>query len=228
MKKLGVVLFGVIPALLLPLVGTVLYFFLLADSGYANIVYSATKVFSFIWIFFWLQLIGWKLPDFGMKKNIKTSLFWGAISGILIFVIGFAIFIYFLGYFRQFTPEIEEKVGQMGIQNFYIGFSLIISLIHSLFEEFYWRFFVFRGLMLKFTPLTAGIIASIGFSLHHFLVLGAYFPIPLTVVLGLAVFVGGLIWCKLYQKTATLLGNWLSHACVDIAIFTAGYVLVYR
>jgi len=106
-------------------------------------------------------------------------------------------------------------------------FSILFCLFHALLEEYYWRWFVFGGLLKYFSPILAGIIASIGFGLHHFIVLAQYFPFWITLLLGIAVIGGGLFWCLLYYKTKTILGNWLSHIFVDAVIMGIGYVMLF-
>jgi len=41
------------------------------------------------------------------------------------------------------------------------------------------------------------------------------------------VFVGGLIWSWLYLRFRSIWPCWLSHACVDIPIFIAGWMIIF-
>jgi len=145
---------------------------------------------------------------------------------MLIFILGFGTFFLFSDFFLSFQPQIQEKVIQMGIENHYLLFAGGISIFHSLFEEFYWRYFVFRGLLIRFSVVPAAILSSLGFSLHHFVILSQYFPAPLTALLGFCVFLGGLLWCGLSAKTNSFWGNWLSHFFVDAGIFLIGYFIL--
>ena len=77
------------------------------------------------------------------------------------------------------TPlKIHEKVKQFGANSFwgYVYLATMISGVHSLAEEYYWRWFVF-GRMRMHMPMTLAIVlSSIGFMLHHIVILGVYFP----------------------------------------------------
>jgi membrane protease YdiL (CAAX protease family) len=225
-KQKAFLYFGVVPALFLNLIGSLFYFVLFADSGFANVLYGVTKVMLLVLPVSWL-LVYRALPKVSEAVNTKLSLVYGVISGLLITIVGFAIFFAFEEFFRGFTPMIYQKVVQMNLLHAYIPFAIGLSLAHSLFEEFYWRFFVFRGLLLKFSPLVAALISSAAFASHHFVVLSQFFSPVLTIMLGLAVFVGGLLWCAMYVRTGSIWGSWVSHIFVDAAIFAVGYLLVF-
>ncbi len=110
----------------------------------------------------------------------------------------------------------------------FMAVALFYSLCHSGLEEYYWRWFVFRHLNLRWNVAAATVVSSLGFMAHHVLVLARYFgwASPLTYLLALCVATGGVIWAVLYRRFGTLLGPWLSHAFVDAAIFAIAYQMV--
>src|SRR5262249_8532078 len=58
----------------------------------------------------------------------------------------------------------------------FVQVALFVSVVHSLFEEYYWRWFVFGGLK-RYLPLGAAVgVSALGFTLHHVVVLGVFFP----------------------------------------------------
>jgi membrane protease YdiL (CAAX protease family) len=104
------------------------------------------------------------------------------------------------------------------------------SLLHSLLEEYYWRWFVF-GQLRRMAPVWIAIaISSLGFMAHHVIVLATYFGIaePVTWIFSLAIAVGGAFWAWLYHRSGSLVGPWLSHLLVDGAIFWIGYEIVEK
>lgn len=204
-----------------------MYFVLFAYSGFANILYGVTKVLVFVWTFAWLIFYR-RLPWFGAMRNVKKSLLLGLSTGVGISLLSLGVYFFFRSFFDAFAPAMYEKVLQMKIKNYYLLFALVISIFHTLLEEFYWRFFVFKGLMLRMSVMGIAVISSIGFSLHHFVVLSQYFPWNLAIVFGAAVGIGGLMWCWIYAKTNSFLGSWLSHFFVDAGIFWLGYLMMFR
>jgi membrane protease YdiL (CAAX protease family) len=110
----------------------------------------------------------------------------------------------------------------------YVLLAAFYSLFHSLLEEYYWRWFVFRQLK-RLSPLwVAIVISALGFTAHHVIVLHVFFKdAPLLVaLLSVAVGVGGCFWARLYARTGSLLAPWLSHLLIDAGIFLVGYDLV--
>ena len=133
------------------------------------------------------------------------------------------------GFFEQPGEAILAKIQGLGINTSakYAVLSLFYALIHSLMEEYYWRWFVFRRLR-GFTRLPMAIaISSLGFMAHHVILLAVYFgwTSPATYLFSAGVAVGGAVWAWIYQRSDSLYGPWLSHLLVDAAIFSIGYEL---
>ena len=126
---------------------------------------------------------------------------------------------------------VAEKIRGFGVKTLsgYIALAAFYSVLHSLLEEYYWRWFVF-GRLRRFISLGPAIaLASVAFMLHHVVVLGFYFGwlSPAAWVFSLAVGIGGAAWAWIYHRTGTLWGVWLSHALIDAAIFAVGFDLVF-
>ncbi len=128
------------------------------------------------------------------------------------------------------SAAIAGKILKFGIRGplDYIALAAFYSAVHSLLEEYYWRWFVF-GQSRQLMPWpAAALISSIAFAAHHVLVLSLYFGWNswATWLFSLAVAVGGAVWCWIYQRSGSLVGPWLSHLLVDAAIFAIGYEIV--
>lgn len=106
-----------------------------------------------------------------------------------------------------------------------------LSIINSFLEEYYWRWFVF-GRLRKYVPLFAAIvISSLAFMGHHVIVLDVYFPgrfWSAVVPFSLAIAFGGAVWAWLYHKSGSIVGPWISHLIVDVAVMSIGYDLAFR
>jgi membrane protease YdiL (CAAX protease family) len=142
----------------------------------------------------------------------------------------------YLGWFRSSSAlagleaQAVTKVRDLGLDRWwkYAATGVFYALAHSLLEEYYWRWFVF-GQLRRYGSLGMAIgISSLGFMAHHVVLLMTFFgwQSPLTYLFALAVAVGGAVWAWLYASSRSLVGPWLSHMLVDLAIFVIGYDLV--
>ena len=108
---------------------------------------------------------------------------------------------------------------------------MFYSLIHSLLEEYYWRWFVYGRARHYLGIARANLLSSLAFMAHHVVVINSFLPgeyfWSVTIPLSLCVAVGGVIWSVLYQRSGSLYGAWLSHALVDLAIMICGYDLYF-
>ncbi len=111
-----------------------------------------------------------------------------------------------------------------------LGIAIFYAVLHSGFEELYWRGFVFQGLKEHFSMPISIVCSSLGFMSHHIIVLAKYFGYGSvwTYLCALGVAVGGAIWAALLVRYGKLAPGWLSHAMVDAAIFAVGYLLLFQ
>jgi membrane protease YdiL (CAAX protease family) len=135
--------------------------------------------------------------------------------------------------FAQTPEKVYQFVQKMGLATpgQFLLLAIFMSVPHSLLEEYYWRWFVFGGLR-RGLPVGAAIaISAVGFTAHHVVLLGVYFPgrfwtvaVPLSAGVG----IGGAVWAWIYNRTGSLYAPWLSHALVDSAIMVVGYAMLVR
>jgi len=98
-----------------------------------------------------------------------------------------------------------------------------LCVVNSLLEEFVFRWFVDSRLRLLglgsriLPPVSAAI-----FSLHHVIVLSAFFDAPLVVLGSLGVFGGGLTWSWMLARSGSIVPGWIMHGLVDLAIMVIG------
>jgi membrane protease YdiL (CAAX protease family) len=65
---------------------------------------------------------------------------------------------------------------------------------------------------------------------HHVVILGGFFPghfWEIVLPFSLAIAVGGVVWAWMYERSGSLLGPWLSHLIVDVALMAVGYRLAF-
>lgn len=222
-----------IVALLLPTAVTWLYFVALdgAPAAVQQTAYSIGKSVQFALPVVWVYWI--RREALGNWKPNGRGLIVGAAFGLIVAAGMFALYWGWLkptGEFDAPAAEVREKVRSFGVTSVFafLALALFYSAIHSLLEEYYWRWFVFGRLDRWLWPAAAIGISGVAFAAHHVLVLQKYFgwDSPLTWLFAAAVAIGGAAWAGLYRYSGSLYAPWLSHAIVDAAIFAVGYDLV--
>jgi len=212
---------------------TWVYFILLAESA-AGLQLAAKSLGMMIQIgfpLFWFvyvqrQQLSWIRPN-------RDGLVIGGLLGLVIVAAMFGAYQLWLkpsGAFDTAAPSVIEKVKGMGIDSTakFAALSAFYAVLHSLLEEYYWRWFVFAQLR-RATALGSAIaISALGFMAHHVIVLSVFFGWGsfLSLFFSLGVAVGGVAWAWLYHHSRSLFGPWLSHALVDAGIFLVGFEIV--
>lgn len=218
-------------ALLFPTLFTWVYFVFLAHwPAWQQIVYTACKTIQFAFPIVWVVLVErwrptWRWPG-------AAGLAAGVISGAAVLAAAVALYHLWLkpgDYLASARNGILGKLAQFGVDGRleYVVLAAFYCVIHSLLEEYYWRWFVFGRLRDLMPWKTSVAVASVGFMGHHVIVLGTYFGwlSPATWLFCLAVGAGGAFWAWLYHTSRSLLGPWTSHLLVDAAVFIIGYDL---
>ncbi len=220
--------------MLLPMVATYVYFYTLSDEGagvqQAGMTICKIVQFSLpvVWVITYCRgQVGWK--SFSMN-----GMWIGIGFGLMAVIAAMALYEGWLidvPAFQQAAAEVVNRVEGMGIRSPapYIALSAFYVLGHSLLEEYYWRWFIFGMLRTRTHLSTAIVVSSLGFSLHHIVVLAKFFGLFSvgTWFFSLCVAVGGVFWAWLYQRTGRLYAPWVSHALVDAAIFAIGFRMLF-
>jgi CAAX protease family protein len=219
-------------ALTLPTAVTWIYFIWLdgAAEGAVKGAFGVGKTVQFLLPAVWVYLVQRQRPQ--LARPQLWSMIAGAIFGIAVGMAMATLYFAWLkpaGLFDGPAAAARDKVQSFGINSLagYAALALFYSAIHSLLEEYYWRWFVFGQLARGCKLPVALAIASIGFAAHHVLVLGLYFGLVgetalLTWIFSAGIAIGGAVWAWLYHRGGSLAAPWLSHALVDAAIFAIG------
>jgi membrane protease YdiL (CAAX protease family) len=223
-------------ALLFPSGMTWLYFVALSNQGggtnpAALAAYTLGKVVQFslpaLYVFLLLrEPLCWSWPgSAGLAAGLLFGLLVSGGAGLL-----YALWLQHTSWRAELAPRLWAKLQEAGCTTprrylLLIGF---LAGIHSLAEEYYWRWFVF-GRWRRYLPvLPAVLLSSLGFMAHHLLVLAVYLPQHFwsaALPLALAVAAGGAYWAWLYERSHSLWAIWLSHALVDLGILAIGFHL---
>lgn len=232
MNKRKLLLAFVCVAMVLPLVGALLYFVILKGTITAQIVYVLVKLSMLagpIVVVMMLEKGGLRFTSFDWKNQFRAIPL-GLLTGGLIAALMLVLYEYSaLGdYVNRFAGEVRQKAEQLGFLDHYWLFGVFLAVGHSLLEEYYWRWFVF-GRLRKFvkSDVSAGLLGSLAFAAHHYVVLGCFFSGLGAVLFGSCVAMGGCLWCWMYHRQKTLIGCWVSHALIDMMIMYIGYRLIF-
>lgn len=220
---------AVAPAMVVPCLGALCYFIWFKDSLTARFLYGATKVFTLAWPVVatlavlrasWPRLdrscFSWRAAGEGMLAGLGiVAVILGVMQSPLRAVVAAG------------TPAMRAKAEAFGILEHYWLFGLLLSTVHALLEEYYWRWFVFGRLRQRLSVVLSHLLAAVAFASHHVVITGVYFGFGWGVLLGAMVGVGGAMWSLLYQRHGTVLGAWISHIGADLAILSVGHQLLF-
>ena len=217
---------GLIFAIGFPTLITWAYFVLAGryTTGVQQTVYLTVKVIQFAFPAVWTLL--------ALREPLRTSrptmsgLLMGAVFSVAVVGAGMIVFQFALRNLPMFATAaelIQKKIAGFGITTASAYFLMggFYSLFHSLLEEYYWRWFVFRQLrnLMAFGP--AAVISAIGFTLHHIVVLSVFFKgeLLLVALFASAIAIGGVFWAWLYNRSNSVFDTWLSHLLIDAGLF---------
>ena len=144
-----------------------------------------------------------------------------AISALLFFLISPWGFLH--DTLQNSRPLIARKIRQLGLEDNFIWVAIFISFAHSAFEEYYWRFFVYQQSQSFISNQKSHLFAAFAFTIHHTVVLTAFFDWKMNLFLSLCVGTGGWLWSQLYAYQKSLMGAWVSHIIVDLALMWIGW-----
>jgi len=140
-----------------------------------------------------------------------------------------------LGGYFLFGPRLidAEHVGAMAVRNGigtvprYLLAAAYWITINSVLEEYVYRWFVVSKCEALMPAAPAVLVSAACFTLHHVIALKVQFDLAVTALGSAGVFVGGTIWSWLYVRYRSIWPAYLSHAIVDVAVFTVGWLIIF-
>ncbi len=155
------------------------------------------------------------------KRSLLFSIFLGI--GVYLFILA-TYFI--LGPFFDFSNITDILQGNLGVsKDNFIFVALYISFINSLLEEFFFRGFGFLSLKKIISRRFAYLFSALVFSLYHIAIITSWFTPFLFILLILSLFVAGLMFNYLNEKTSSIYTSWMVHMSSNFAINTIGFML---
>ncbi|MEM1294119.1 MAG: CPBP family intramembrane glutamic endopeptidase [Verrucomicrobiota bacterium] len=225
------ILLGLGIGLLFPLISNLLYFVVAGSPLLAQIGYFGSKAMLLVWPLICFFLILPRGPGETRPGPARKQVWWSLLLGIQTGVIIFAAIVLLMQspigrFVLEGADAVKERVSQLGFDRNFLVAAILISTVHAALEEYYWRWFAW-GQLRRFVPgFQSHVIAGFAFAAHHYVIVWVYFTPWFAIFLGTMVAVGGMIWSVMYQRTGSLIGAWISHMFVDLAIFWVGWTLI--
>ena len=138
------------------------------------------------------------------------------------------------GYYLVLRDVIEPgpmlvKVKSLGLLKYYWVMAVFISLIHSLFEEYYWRGFILSGLAGWISKTWILVLISGGlFGIHHVFAMLELFPLIWVALCVAGTVAAGVIWSWMRVRGKSIWDCYISHVLADLAVMWIGYDLILR
>lgn len=211
-----------------PFAASLLYFVILADTVLAQPIYTAAKIFTIAWpllawCLFLRRRVVWRLHPTRHIGALPLGIF----SGILLSVPVLLVMRTPLAALAlEAADDIRLKTEQLGIIENYWLFAVFLSVLHSLIEEYYWRWFVYGRLRERIGAAKSIALAALAFALHHLVVTSQFFPFAWAIAVSLIIAAAGAVWCWMYERQGNIAGAWISHMLVDFALMWVGYGLI--
>jgi membrane protease YdiL (CAAX protease family) len=223
-----------LPALLVPTLGSLIYFVWFPEGKLGQAAYSATKIFTLLYPVLFLKWVGLGGLIRRMRTHAevrwprwRTIVLTGFGSGLAIALVGSLLMLTQLGTMvREGAGAVADKAEGLGFKEHFVFFAIFLAVFHSALEEFYWRWFACGQLRKKTGRWMSHGIAAVAFGGHHLVITLQFFPPALAGLFTICVVAGGFIWTLMYERQGTLIGCWISHFCVDVFLMIIGFQLI--
>jgi membrane protease YdiL (CAAX protease family) len=198
-----------------------------------QIAYGGGKVIQFAFPFVFLWRFERRLPRIAPPRRQGLAL--GLVIGVGLSLCALGLYYGVLRHtalFDHAAANIHAKLDEFGLDSpgGFALFALYITVVHSLLEEYYWRWFVFGRLERKVALGWAIALSAGGFMVPHVVALLIFLGpgfMAAVAFFTLCVGAGGAVWAWLYHRSGSLYAPWLSHLLVDAALFAVGYDLFF-
>ncbi len=155
------------------------------------------------------------------KKGVLVSLALGV--GVYAVILGGYSLLKGVFDFSNITGTLTQNIGVKKENFLYV--SLYISFINSFLEEFFFRGVAFLTLKRVAGRCFSYLFSAGAFALYHVAMMIGWFSWELFLIVMLGLFLGGVIFNYLNEKTGSIYPSWLLHMFANFAINTIGFIL---
>lgn len=161
------------------------------------------------------------LNNFKINKKEIIKLFK---MGIVIYLVGFILYLILKNVF-DFSEIVHSlMVDQQVTKKQLIFVAIYLSFGNSILEEFMFRLISFIKLKEYCSRNFTYIFSSIMFSLYHIAMISIGFPLPLTFLSLIGLFILGILFNWLDEKDNNIYNSWFVHMFCDFLIMTIGFI----
>lgn len=209
-----------------PSLGTAFAMIWFPDSIFGQSIFFFFKIWLLILPLIWHVIVDKEKISWSPAQKGGWTTGW--LSGFIISLI-IAIFFITWGHNLIDFSFFKQKMSDVGLTNpgSYLAGALYWIIINSILEEYIWRWFVVKKAEQIFTPHIAILISALAFTIHHIIAMQMYFSWPTVILCSTGVFIGGAIWSAIYVKYRSIWPGYLSHAIVDLCIFSIGASIIW-
>ncbi|MBN2286420.1 MAG: CPBP family intramembrane metalloprotease [Tissierellales bacterium] len=125
--------------------------------------------------------------------------------------------------FSSVTVSLEKELGVT--KNNFLLVAIYISFANALLEEFFFRGFAFLELKKWTSRISALTISAGAFALYHVFMMVNWFSLSLFILLLIGLFVGGLMFNLINERSNNIYSSWMVHMFANFAINAVGFML---
>ncbi|WP_186578828.1 CPBP family intramembrane glutamic endopeptidase [Aquibacillus kalidii] len=177
---------------------------------------------TFILFYIWLTVFSMrfiqKFTSNKLQKNVNKSVKWGLLSGIIFFLFIFCGLTLLNGYLFD-IEHLQNVLKEWGFSGKAVyGLIFVLIITNPVLEELYWRGYIYEKMKHKTTILFASLVSAGFYTFYHLLSIMPLFDWPVNLAAVIPVFIAGLYWSYLREKTGSIVGPIISHVFSDLAI----------
>lgn len=215
--------------MLLPLIGALIYFVLCAGQAFTPYVCGSIKLALLALPF----VVAWRWGRSGFRSSFTSQrlqmIAEGVVSGVVMSAgLLWLMLVPGIGVMKAAAPQVvatARTFGAADLQGFLI-LATVMCILHALYEEWYWRWFIFGQLSRRMPLWIAHLAAGLAFAANHVVSGWVYAGPRVGIIVGLVVMVAGVCWTLLYRRHGSVLGVWVSHMICDAALFYVEWLMI--
>ena len=150
--------------------------------------------------------------------NFKGTLIPSLILGL---VFCLSIFIFFVLLQKYVLPiqQVQTVLDEWNINKKYvIPFMFIMIVCNSIFEEIYWRGYIYKKLENKLRPVYVILLTSFFYASYHPITIINLFPLLYAIIFTAVIFGTGIFWGYMRKKYNSIYFPVISHLLADLGI----------